>query len=498
MGIVSSRLVRLWKNITTRVPTTTKSDLLETVKQLEGISARASTMDDLFEAHVKNVRDSLVTWFIDLVSIEMQSEEALVFTSKQEDWLSLTAKFFDAYVKYLKAIYASDPRALLQRAVFLSHSGAEKPSYVLPFRDHLLSNNSPYKVFVDVSSIEPAANGEEEILIAAVTYPVFWCVLTPSFLKRKWTVIEYLIGWSRHANRDDDQFGLVLDCLEPGNIKATGLWKDKILNMKCLRVGRSLSLPQFHGYEKVMESYVERFKRLAATELANGACLVENTFEREDQSPSSQRRQLKPVTHVHATFPLDTFKRKLLNASHIRIMNTWIHHLENFIAELRFALQSGARIEILLVDPKSKFAEARNEAIGKCGFPSEYSVPLSDPIREGVHRNITWLREMKQQIVMSSAQCTGSLEVKLYNSLASCTAYQADTTVFVGILFHGRVAFSEPQFEAQLSETILGRQIDDEFKILWDNGVLVDLESAVLRSGWTRWVDNWLQSDRKK
>jgi hypothetical protein len=75
----------------------------------------------------------------------------------------------------------------------------------------------------------------DEIMWAAVTYNVFWCVLSEDFVKEWYPMQELMVGYVCHIQESGEEFSFIGDCLkiEQG---PTGTSMDKIFKIAALKL----------------------------------------------------------------------------------------------------------------------------------------------------------------------------------------------------------------------------------------------------------------------
>lgn len=184
--------------------------------------------------------------------------------------------------------------------------------------------------------------------------------------------------------------------------------------------------------------------------------------EEDEQTRKSIAPETNPVVrHVYERFPTEMFCNYISQGSSIRILNTWIPNLSNFIDPLIQALQHEAAVQLLLLYPKSAIAELRNEALTTSPMPI-----LKERVQIGIEENLDSLSYIAQHLLERQQQ---RLQVRLFHSLPSISIYQVDQFCLAGIYFHGQLAINSPQLEIS-TNSFFGQRIDKEFNTLWSIG----------------------------
>lgn len=194
-------------------------------------------------------------------------------SSDQVDWLKRTAYVYHALVRLLKLKYNStDQSSNSHSDVFVSHTGANKESYVVPLVNYLREHTAR-KVFID-KRIPVRSYGDVEMMRAAITCNIFWwCVLSDFFVTQWYPLRELQIAYARHIQEDPKNVCLVLVCLEQG-ATPKGTWMKRVLKKSSLYLyderKRRHNFPGGMQVASSLESFDDRIVRISSTEFSNG------------------------------------------------------------------------------------------------------------------------------------------------------------------------------------------------------------------------------------
>jgi hypothetical protein len=120
------------------------------------------------------------------------------------------------------------------------------------------------------------------------------------------------------------------------------------------------------------------------------------------------------------------------------------------------AAHNGAHIQILILDPESRFAEQRALDLGyKDGAIGKKSVQA----------NISELER-----ITSNHGISKHIEVRTYDLLPSMHIYSADDISFLGVFWHGAPSKLGYGFEVVGSEDGIGVKLHQEFERVWELG----------------------------
>ncbi|WP_328926244.1 hypothetical protein OG429_17490 [Streptomyces sp. NBC_00190] len=177
-----------------------------------------------------------------------------------------------------------------------------------------------------------------------------------------------------------------------------------------------------------------------------------------------RRRHYLGVVQVHESFPEQAFIGLVRAAEReVAILQTWIPNLTSFKDELAQAVKERqVEVNILLLHPSSPVAGLRDEALGSEPSSGVVDVDASLRILGVIHSQLP-------------PDLRGKLRVKVYNSLPSIAVYKADERYLVSSFLHRRLAIESTQTEIEGSDTVMGREVQNELNTLWGIGSDVDL-----------------------
>jgi hypothetical protein len=170
------------------------------------------------------------------------------------------------------------------------------------------------------------------------------------------------------------------------------------------------------------------------------------------------RLQAAGVRDVHESLPDALISREFENATQsICILQTWIPNLLQIERSLSKVIARGCRIRILLLDPNSIQAEARNEDLGYVD---------RNTIRHSIELNL-------KQLASFHTEVGDALEVRLYRGTPVLSLYACDDTRFLGFYWRKRRSSQGPQFEIRGRSSLMALEADRHFEDLWAHSSVV-------------------------
>ncbi|KAL7579155.1 hypothetical protein ACA910_019176 [Epithemia clementina (nom. ined.)] len=483
----------------------------------------APSVENLF-SHVQIVEEQLIQWRTNLAIRELK--ESYTPNAQEITWIKRSSRFYHAYVPFLYGILSKkrqfpkkyqEQRGFQQAVpptatpiqVFISHCGLEKNFYAEPLVNYL-TNNDVDGIFFD-TRMPVGNNPRDEMLWAALTCQIFWCVLSKGFVQSKWPMRELMIAYTRYMTIEEDEEDrnhgqeqgqatssrqgrtkdishvcLLLDCIETGRTTLGG-WMDRVYTIQALRLydhhGLQHPFPANMQRAKAGQSFDCRIQKLAELEFANGQVLVrpqQRQHGRRFGSSSSEQQTMIPPgeddTVILESFPvMKEFCKQVETSKRIRLLNTWIPNIDMFYRSLITALRrdTEAELHVLLLSPHSRLSASRNRALDLCAQPV-----LRDYHKVGIQRTLEILKLVHDALgddcpVLKNIQ--QRIQVRLFDSHPSVSLYQLDDKAYIGLYWHGRMSVSSVHFEAHTENSFLGREAMKEFDILWECGTPVTL-----------------------
>jgi Domain of unknown function (DUF5919) len=147
------------------------------------------------------------------------------------------------------------------------------------------------------------------------------------------------------------------------------------------------------------------------------------------------------------------------------ILETWTGALEEpyrrrFLEAVQQALQRGARVRILLLDPDAAATEQRTEEIHR-----------RRDVRQEIMTNLLDLRRLWSMLDESVRR---RLEVRIYSASPSVQLYRWDDKAYLSFFPLGALAYDTPQLETFMN-TPWGEFVDRRFDELWEDTGTRDL-----------------------
>lgn len=159
------------------------------------------------------------------------------------------------------------------------------------------------------------------------------------------------------------------------------------------------------------------------------------------------------VAEIIKRFPIESYKIKLQRSEFATILDMYLpadNHFDLIESDLVTMLDNGGRVQILLCDPASP----------ACG------------LREGVDARAEIARSqehLRRIVAQLSAEARERIELRLYNTLPSVSAYRVDDMAIGGSNFHGLAAIDGPQFRTASTGSLLGERLVQEHATLWEH-----------------------------
>jgi hypothetical protein len=170
------------------------------------------------------------------------------------------------------------------------------------------------------------------------------------------------------------------------------------------------------------------------------------------------------LRNIHRNFSMEYFKARIVESialpeseiqKEIWILQTYIPDFYSLTELLIQSIDSGIKVRILLMWPRSQFAINREQAlIHYAGIPSNFS------IEEEVLRNLENLAELNYSENKSS-----NLEIKLYDSSPTISIYRANNYILAGLFMHNNLAINSFQLEIDMNriDNYMSDDIINEF-----------------------------------
>ncbi|MDI6097065.1 hypothetical protein QLQ12_00390 [Actinoplanes sp. NEAU-A12] len=171
----------------------------------------------------------------------------------------------------------------------------------------------------------------------------------------------------------------------------------------------------------------------------------------------------KARVQEHERFDQATFIDRMRETDrNIRILDTWTILLDGrtrarTFSAMREALEQGATIRVLLLDPNSAAAQQRAEELER------RQIDVTAQIMDNL-RNLHAFREQ-----LDGPDMRSRLKVCVYDASPSIQLYQWDGRALISFFPIGKVSFDVPQLEVDMASP-WGQFVDRRFSELWDHG----------------------------
>lgn len=220
-------------------------------------------------------------------------------------------------------------------------------------------------------------------------------------------------------------------------------------------------ITSFVLFRKISDKKAERAKNELLSE-------IEDRIKKSATSESDLRKMLHEsgLQGVYERHYRDIIIKEIGTCTkEVAILHTYLVGPKSFEQALVGAAQNGAKIKVLLLDPDSAIARQRSIDLWPGDSPTkadEGYVPSQ--IRMTVD-------EFKRIILANNLK---NFEIKLYNTLLSVQIFRCDDDLYCGFYPHGKKALDAAQFKIH-GHTYLSSQFLNEFDLVWDMAMLVDL-----------------------
>ena len=199
----------------------------------------------------------------------------------------------------------------------------------------------------------------------------------------------------------------------------------------------------------------------------DGATELLSTTKLPDTTPIEatidlNRKEAPEVIGIYATLPIDLLKEEFAKAKEkIRILKTWTAIVTTLCDPLITAASNDCAIEVLLLDPKSKFCTYRSRDLGK---PDGYAKSLIEAD----------IRAFKT-VICDARDKAGSIEVKLYDATPTISVFAYDDVILFGQMWRRKYAISTPYFKAK-ADSLFGELVNNHFTDLWEKAILLNTD----------------------
>lgn len=159
------------------------------------------------------------------------------------------------------------------------------------------------------------------------------------------------------------------------------------------------------------------------------------------------------VAEIIKRFPIESYKIKLQRSEFATILDMYLpadNHFDLIESDLITMLENGGRVQVLLCDPASPACALRQDV----------------DVKAEIERSQDHLRKIVTQL---SAEARARIELRLYNTLPSVSAYRVDDMAIGGSNFAGLAAVDGPQFRTASIGSLLGERLVQEHATVWEH-----------------------------
>ncbi|WBB68597.1 hypothetical protein [Micromonospora sp. WMMD812] len=169
----------------------------------------------------------------------------------------------------------------------------------------------------------------------------------------------------------------------------------------------------------------------------------------------------KARVQEHLSFDQAAFVARLHHSGRrVRILDTWTillehKHRDDTLAAVRAALQHGAQVQLLLLDPDCTAAQQRSEELER----QRVNVPRQ------IRANLRHLAAFQQSL---PPELKPRLQVRIYDASPSIQLYQWDGQALISFFPIGKLSFNVPQLEVDM-DSPWGGFVHARFEELWEH-----------------------------
>jgi len=173
-------------------------------------------------------------------------------------------------------------------------------------------------------------------------------------------------------------------------------------------------------------------------------------------------------------------KRFKSKPAKVQILETWTGYGAQLYSWITHALEDGANVQILLLDPTSEHVEHRAQALSSTGVDAQ-------TIKSNIEGDLDILERVLKEYDHENGGYEGKLEVRVYDVTPVVNMYRFDDIRIVGTYLWGEDSITGPQFEVKGTEgsgrTPFADDFDAHFKKIWDytGGIQEDKDSSTLK-----------------
>lgn len=169
---------------------------------------------------------------------------------------------------------------------------------------------------------------------------------------------------------------------------------------------------------------------------------------------------------MYLQLPIEELYSEIRAATeHVRLLYTWIYASKPLLDALTPPLQSGVRIEILMLDPESTFTSIRSSDLG-----------FEDP-EHGAIRARSSLRDLVSWVTDAGVSAD-NIEVRIYDAPPTLLMIDTGTRLVYSPLFRGALAVEGPYIEAEKEDQELYLRAQRHFQRCWEKARVVRVTAA--------------------
>jgi hypothetical protein len=251
-------------------------------------------------------------------------------------------------------------------------------------------------------------------------------------------------------------------------------WKYYLLVVVIFLVGLSLMLYSESAHvENNWIHFVGEIGAFVAAAIASH--FIYDKFLRKDEQLLfiENLRQLQfekesGIVTTYEKFPLNDFLEEIkVGKKRLWILQTWIPNFISLEDSIRAALEKGVHVELLILDPKSSYANLRGAELGM--------EEDADHVSREINSTLSKLSQLSSEL-----KHPANLQVKLFDSSSVFGIYAIDENIYLGFLWRKKNSIEAPHLKLKLKEDsyYFSHYAKRHFDLLWKSAQSVNFSEG--------------------
>lgn len=194
--------------------------------------------------------------------------------------------------------------------------------------------------------------------------------------------------------------------------------------------------------------------------------LIIEKLENAIEQKFSNTEKDSGIVNSYERFNIDEFNYEVLKAKNrIWILQTWVGNLIMIESSLKEALKRNIEIQILVLNPKSKFCLTRGQ---------ELKIDRSDYVPGSINSNLLRLSQIAKEY-----NYPANFKVRLYDGSYPIIIYGIDDLVYMGLTWREEHTTNSPQLKLRIDknkENYYSSFVNNHFNSVWKIGLEVNLK----------------------